>query len=244
MPYHTPLQNRISNQRGLINGIVDLMAWDSTIFDLLVLPDGVDRDLTVATILERVGKTPLEHPDPNYMRYYINVWSMRRKVIWQKLLESTQFDYNPIHHYDRNEEITDTREETVDRTQNRTTTGTVTDTGSTNVTGDVTGNVTSKHDVSAENATDYQADTKDTEDTTSHNAQETAVQAQSDTQTGEDTTGKDTRSESYKHTAYMYGNIGVTTTQQMIEAEREVVQFSVIEFIADDFKNEFCLSVY
>ena len=42
----------------------------------------------------------------------------------------------------------------------------------------------------------------------------------------------------------MYGNIGVTTTQQMIEAEREVVQFSVIEFIADDFKNEFCISVY
>lgn len=244
MPYHIPLQNRISNQRGLVNGIVDLMAWDDTIFDLLVLPDGVDRDLTVATILERAGKTPLEHPDPNYMRYYINIWSMRRKTIWQKLLESTQFEYNPIHNYDRTEEITDTRDETVDRTQNRTTTGTVTDTGSTNVTGDVTGNVSTKHDVSAENATDYQADTKDTENTTSHNAQETAVQAQSDTQTGEDTTGKDTRSESYKHTAYMYGNIGVTTTQQMIGAEREVVQFSVIEFIADDFKNEFCLSVY
>lgn len=244
MPYHTPLQNRISNQRGLINGIVDLMIWDDTIFDLLVLPDGIDRDLTVNTILERVGKTPLAHPDPEYMKYYINVWSARRAPIWKKLLESTQFVYNPIHNYDRNEEITDTREETIDRTQNRTTTETVTDTGSTNVTGDVTGNVASKHDVSAENATDYQADTRDNEDTTSHNTQETAVQAQSDTQTGEDMTGKDTRSETYKHTSYMFGNIGVTTTQRMIEAEREVVQFSVIEFIADDFKNEFCLSVY
>lgn len=244
MPYHTPLQNRISNQRGLINGIVDLMIWDDTIFDLLVLPDGIDRDLTVNTILERVGKTPLAHPDPEYMKYYINVWSARRAPIWKKLLESTQFVYNPIHNYDRNEEITDTREETIDRTQNRTTTGTVTDTGSTNVTGDVTGNVASKHDVSAENATDYQADTRDNEDTTSHNTQETAVQTQSDTQTGEDMAGKDTRSETYKHTSYMFGNIGVTTTQQLIEAEREVVQFSVIEFIADDFKNEFCLSVY
>lgn len=244
MPYHIPLQNRISNQRGLVNGIVDLMAWDSTIFDLLVLPDGIDQDLTVATILERAGKTPLEHPDPKYMRYYINIWSMRRQTIWQKLLESTQYDYNPIHNYDRNEEITDTREETIDRTQNRTTTGTATDTGSTNVTGDVTGNVMSKHDVSAENATDYQADTRDAEDTTSHNTQETAVQTQSDTQTGEDVTGKDTRSETYKHTSHMFGNIGVTTTQQMIDEEREVVQFSVIEFIADDFKNEFCLSVY
>lgn len=244
MPYHVPMKNLISNERGLINGIVDLMIWDDTIFNLMVLPEGIDRELTVNTILERVGKTPLAHPDPEYMRYYINVWSARRTPIWKKLLESTQFAYNPIHNYDRNEEITDTREETIDRTQNRTTTGTVTDTGSTNVTGDVTGNVASKHDVSAENATEYQADTRDTEDTTSHNSQETAVQAQSDTQTGEDTTGKDTRSELYKHTSYMYGNIGVTTTQQMIESERKVVQFSVIEFIADDFKNEFCLSVY
>ena len=169
---------------------------------------------------------------------------MRRQTIWQKLLESTQYEYNPIHNYDRKEEPTDTREETIDRTQNRTTTGTVTDTGSTNVTGDVTGNVMSKHDVSAENATDYQADTRDAEDTTSHNTQETAVQAQSDTQTGEDVTGKDTRSETYKHTSHMFGNIGVTTTQKMIDEEREVVQFSVLEFIADDFKNEFCLSVY
>lgn len=40
------------------------------------------------------------------------------------------------------------------------------------------------------------------------------------------------------------GNIGVTTTQQMIESQREVVQFDIEQFIIDDFKQAFCLQVY
>lgn len=40
------------------------------------------------------------------------------------------------------------------------------------------------------------------------------------------------------------GNIGVTTTQQMIESQRNVVQFDLEKFIADDFKQAFCLQVY
>lgn len=41
-----------------------------------------------------------------------------------------------------------------------------------------------------------------------------------------------------------YGNIGVTTTQQMIEAQREVVLFNMIDTIVNDFKKRFCLMVY
>lgn len=40
------------------------------------------------------------------------------------------------------------------------------------------------------------------------------------------------------------GNIGVTTTQQMIESQRQVVQFDLERFIIDDFKQAFCLQVY
>lgn len=40
------------------------------------------------------------------------------------------------------------------------------------------------------------------------------------------------------------GNIGVTTTQQMIKEEREIADFNVIERIVDDFKMRFCLLVY
>lgn len=41
-----------------------------------------------------------------------------------------------------------------------------------------------------------------------------------------------------------YGNIGVTTTQQMIEEERRVSLFDIDHVIIDDFKKTFCLLIY
>lgn len=40
------------------------------------------------------------------------------------------------------------------------------------------------------------------------------------------------------------GNIGVTTSQQMIEQEREVAQFSIYSFIARSFIDRFCIELY
>ena len=44
--------------------------------------------------------------------------------------------------------------------------------------------------------------------------------------------------------ARMWGNIGVTTTQQMIEEQRDVVKFNIIDYIIESFKRRFCLLVY
>lgn len=41
-----------------------------------------------------------------------------------------------------------------------------------------------------------------------------------------------------------HGNIGVTSTQQLIESERDVADFSLYKQIAEDFKNAFCCLVY
>lgn len=42
-----------------------------------------------------------------------------------------------------------------------------------------------------------------------------------------------------------YGNIGVTTSQQMLESEIELRrQYNMYQIIIDDFKQEFCLLVY
>lgn len=40
------------------------------------------------------------------------------------------------------------------------------------------------------------------------------------------------------------GNIGVTTTQQMIKEEREVSQFNIYRYITESFKSMYCLGVY
>lgn len=40
------------------------------------------------------------------------------------------------------------------------------------------------------------------------------------------------------------GNIGVTTTQQMIREQREILEFNLYEYICRDFKQTFCIQVY
>lgn len=44
--------------------------------------------------------------------------------------------------------------------------------------------------------------------------------------------------------SHMYGNIGVTTTQQMIQQERDIAQFNITETIIQDFKKQFCIGIY
>ena len=40
------------------------------------------------------------------------------------------------------------------------------------------------------------------------------------------------------------GNIGVTASQDLIKKEREIADFSIIEFITQSFKERFCIMVY
>lgn len=57
-------------------------------------------------------------------------------------------------------------------------------------------------------------------------------------------TGKENTTVTVTHEYTKSGNIGVTTTQQMIEAERAVVLFDIYIKIADDFHRTFCLDCY
>ena len=50
---------------------------------------------------------------------------------------------------------------------------------------------------------------------------------------------------SASHTSRIHGNIGVTTSQQMLEQELEVApKLNIIDYIVQSFKNRFCLLVY
>lgn len=42
----------------------------------------------------------------------------------------------------------------------------------------------------------------------------------------------------------VHGNIGVTTTQKMIQEERDVDRFDMTRYIVDEFKQRFCVLVY
>ena len=47
-----------------------------------------------------------------------------------------------------------------------------------------------------------------------------------------------------KHNAHLYGNIGVTTSAQMLEGELEIRKQDLISIIVREFKENFCIMVY
>jgi len=51
-------------------------------------------------------------------------------------------------------------------------------------------------------------------------------------------------SDAAKETQRRTGNIGVTATQDLIQKERDIADFSIIRFITESFKKRFCIMVY
>ena len=221
-------RNLLTSQLMPYGGIISLMQWDNTLFDGMVLPEGVDKDLVIDTIMQKYGDSPLDHEDPAYIKYYIPVWSKRNLDSWTKLFATLSFDYNPL----ENALLDETTEETrnIDRKQDRTGTASMENSGTTGV------NKTAEHLVSAENASDYQPDSRDT-----GTEQTTAAQT-----TGTDSTENTTEqtAETVKTTYNRHGSIGVVTPQNMIQQEREVDKFVIYDYIADSFRDTFCLLLY
>lgn len=50
--------------------------------------------------------------------------------------------------------------------------------------------------------------------------------------------------ETYTHTSYVYGNIGVTTSQQMLQSEREVAYFNFVSIVAHDIIKLIAICIY
>lgn len=67
-------------------------------------------------------------------------------------------------------------------------------------------------------------------------------------QTNQDGTSANTSTDAsndYTHDAHIYGNVGVTTTQKMIQEELQLWDtFNIYHAIAEDFKREFCIMIY
>ena len=228
----TLLPNLLFNQLSTQSGIVAILEFDPTIFDDLVFPDGVDKQIFVDTLIQTCGHTPLLHPDPGYMHYYIPAWGKRTFKIWQKLAATLDLEYNPIENYDRKSTYTDT----TDRNLNRTT-STESETHGENDSSGTTGNEMEEK-ISADNSSEYQPNRTEKSSGTSSDLLTT------DTRGTDSGTMADNENTVHTYEERTHGNIGVTTSQQMIEAERNLVRYDFYMEIVNSFKKEFCLLVY
>lgn len=271
-----------------------LYEWDSTLFDLMQIPSALDKDTLVKNLLAETAELEVLYPNPVVFKNLIGVWSAKNLDVWERLYATTQYEYNPIENYDRQETGSDsgtgrtTHSGTDGRTEAITTGGkdttdmtrrdggTETENTTSNIDqggqDTVTGTDTKGHWIAGFDSQPSGTDdglvkqTRDQDDATTTTAygrtedgtgSRTTNFGKTETNKDETTYGKtenvqETRTYGQQiattnegeHTLRAHGNIGVTTTQEMIRQEREIDLFNVYDIIIEDFKMRFCILVY
>lgn len=193
--------------------VVTLYNYDSSIFDGAYVK-GVSKEEFIAHFLLSYGDLTPVYQDISFLSRYIS--SLGKSLKWSidHLWEITQLEYNPIENYDRQETWTDSGNGTFQK-------GDVT-TSETLQKGDVTTTYgkgsESTHKVAAFNATEAQLADTDTVTDSGTDTQSFGA----DSTTGTVTNGLDTSTSDSTHSGRVHGNVGVTTSQQMMESEIEL----------------------
>lgn len=204
----------------MLLSIAAVLNWEPTVFDNLHLPSGCDRQAAIDTIVFDNAELSLVYSEPATLKRMIGAWSTSRMYGWQRLWDSTLLEYNPIENYDRFEDYT--TEEKRGGSER----------GKTRAEGDGTSNGTNIAKVRG-----FDAGTLVDKEQSIDDGQYTSnASGTSETEKKE--------SASVTHTAHMHGNIGVTTSQQMLMSEREVAEFSFYSKISEEFKKKFCIMIY
>ena len=227
-------------------------AYNNDLFGLLNLPPGIDKNTLINNILLRGGEFEVVYSNPDFYKSAIGLWSNKHYRTFEKWINALNIDYNPLENYDRMEEWTDSG--------SRTNTGTVSDSGSitntatqsTNTTGKDnftgSGNSTNTDEISAYNSASFQNDKKNT--TNSSNSSETNTTTNSTRTDNLTESNSNTRTDnlsektSSNRIGRAHGNIGVTTSQQMLQSELDIAKWNIYEQITDLFLSEFCIMVY
>lgn len=216
-----------------------LYNYDNTLFNGFNVPEGLVKQIAIDTILMRTRELEILYPDFTYMKNRITIWSNKYQINWKKLYDTTVLEYNPIENYDRMEDWTDTDDETSTsaRDNTRNTTNTVKSTSTNEIMNSV--NVTDQNTAFNAGLADHAKQITDGD--TTENGSIT------NTETGKDTENENVnggRTGRHTKTGRAHGNIGVTTSQQMIQSERDLVVFNLYDVIAESFIENFCLMVY
>ena len=224
--------------------VYGLYQYDDTLFEELALPEGIDSETVINNILLDSMELETFIPDPAALKTAIGYWSRAQLSVWQHLKETTEYEYNPI--WNKDGEVTETETRNLagskSNTQTRNLSGTSGDTETRNLAG--SGDTTTKNGVNAFNGSGY-AD-RDQSITNASTTDTGTVQhsgSTSDTGTVQDS-GQSTDTGTISRSRIEKGNIGVTTTQQMIKEEREIAEFNLVNYIVRSFIERFCLLVY
>ena len=204
--------------------------------DMSACAKGFDRSLgTLYDYLESIS-VPQNHLAQQMAEAVLSVYN----TAWSYQYKALTADYNPIHNYDSVENSTDTHDYTGTQTMEHDVTKNNTDTP------DITRTSNGSND-SAGSLYGFNSTSPVPSDEANGKSQSTDKETGTVTSNGTEN-GTNTRTDNLKetitHELTRSGNIGVTTSQEMIESELELRKKQFYNIMIRDIINFLCLPIY
>ena len=216
--------------------LIGMYQWMKTnnddLFVNLSVPSGIDKNKVVNTILMNGAEFEVLYADPDFMKFLIGPWSDKWQHTMERWQKALDIDYNPLENYDRMEDWTDNKKSS-DTKMDQLLDNTFTDGISVS-----SGTGSNEGKRAAYDSSTYEnVDKAETE--SSGNNSSIGNEMKSAAQTGIADHAEDAT-----RTGRAHGNIGVTTSQQMLESELEIAKFNLYDEISNLFLSEFCIYTY
>ena len=186
------------------------------LFELMDLPTGINKDTLCSNILLQGGEFEVQHGNPQFIHNAIGIWSQAWKESFQRWVDALAIEYAPLENYDRMEHWTD----------------------------EVDGEGTSQSVGTLDNTTTGTVETtKSAYDSSTYQPYDKVESTEtSDTDTTDHT--NTTLTNDSEHNGRIHGNIGVTTSQQMLVQELDLGYWNLYQRITQLFLQEFVIPVY
>ena len=252
---------------GIFAPLIAIYNQDNTVLDGLKVPKKTELpedieyidpipELSDSTLknqlLFSLGELCPLYTDPDILKQMIKIFNDVYHSNFLTLWQTTLYKFNPI--WNKDGTYTETRGLTSGKTNSEQSSGSSSENLTTGMT--KTGSVTesrSYQDTVLHNVTGFDTNSLSPayNDETNGVDGETTASNETDSGTGSKTgstsgslSGTENLTESETWTKRETGNIGVTTTQQMIREQREIVTFNMYTYIIELFKKELMVQVY
>lgn len=191
----------------------------------IIVPSPLSSDLARSAIVIKCGLLTPVFGEPDVFAEVVKTWNASMGFAYDHLIKIYESDYDPVENYDRIEEWSDSG----NRTRTKANSGNEKHSGADTETG------TRENTISAENSNSYQPDNRSEDETITAYGQ---VIQRTDN-------GTETEENNAIRSGRTHGNIGVTTSAQMILGETDMLnRFDPYKWIAERFERDNMLMIY
>lgn len=227
--------------------LIGLYNYDNSLFDNLTFPAGIDRDIAIARILNKSEEFEVLYANFDYLKNRIGTWSSVWQRTFEKWVKALAVEYDPLYNFDRHEYYTDAKARDYKDKQSTVSNNSAFE-NSESVSNTVTGSDTKSETEQKVNAYDGGYTGKEKEEGNAITNQSGTGDSKSNISSLNSSAGSvnndGTSNELLQHEARLFGNIGVTTSQQMLKDELDIATWNLYDHISDIFIEEFCILVY